>query len=97
MGKKATDKCSRVEGALIGRVKLKDQCQNQTVLVATDNSTVVGYRNKQGGIHSAEMCVFLWKIIVQHYHITLKPRHITGCLNVMPNLLSRSNQVQSTD
>ena len=26
----------------------KDQCQNQTVLVATDNSTVVAYINKQG-------------------------------------------------
>ena len=34
----------------------KDQCQNQTVLVATDNSTVVAYINKQGGTHSAEMC-----------------------------------------
>ena len=29
----------------------KDQCQNQTVLVATDNSTVVTYINKQGGTH----------------------------------------------
>ena len=34
----------------------KDQCQNQTVLVATDNSTVIAYINKQGGTHSAEMC-----------------------------------------
>ena len=31
----------------------KDECQNQTVLVATDNSTVVAYINKQGGTHSA--------------------------------------------
>ena len=30
----------------------KDQCQDQTVLVATDNSTVVAYINKQGGTHS---------------------------------------------
>ena len=29
--------------------RFKDQCQNQTVLVATDNSTVVAYINKQGG------------------------------------------------
>ena len=36
--------------------KLKDQCQNQTVLVATDNSTVDDYMNEQGGTHSAEMC-----------------------------------------
>ena len=77
----------------------KNQCQNQTVLVATDNSTVVAYINKQGGTHSAEMCALLWKIMTwcHHYHITLNARHIPGCLNVMANLLSRSNQVQSTE
>ena len=77
----------------------KDQCQNQTVLVATDNSTVVAYINKQGGTHSAEMCALLWKIMTwcHRYHITLKARHIPGCLNVMADLLSRSNQVQSTE
>ena len=77
----------------------KDQCQNQTVLAATNNSTVVAYINKQGGTHSAEMCALLWKIMTwcHHYHITLKARHIPGCLNVMADLLSRSNQVQSTE
>ena len=77
----------------------RDQCQNQTVLVATDNSTVVAYINKQGGTHSAEMCALLWKIMYwcHHYHIRLKARHIPGCLNVMADLLSRSNQVQSTE
>ena len=61
------------------------------------NSTVVAY--KQGGTHSAEMCALLWKIMTwcHHYHITLKARHIPGCLNVMADLLSRSNQVQSTE
>ena len=77
----------------------KDKCQSQTVLVATDNSTVIAYINKQGGTHSAEMCALLWKIMTwcHHYHITLKARHIQGCLNVMADLLSRSNQVQSTE
>ena len=74
----------------------KDQCQNQTVLVATDNSTVVTYVNKQGGTLSVEMCALLWKIMTwcHRYHITLKARHIPGCLNMMADLLSRSNQVQ---
>ena len=67
----------------------KDQCQNQTVLVATDNSTVVAYINKQGGTHSVEMCALLRKIMTWC--------HIPGCLNVMADLLSRSNQVQSTE
>ena len=77
----------------------KEQFQNQTVLVAMDNSTVVAYINKQGGSHSAEMCALLWKIMTwcHHYHITFKGRHIPGCLNVMADLLSRSNQVQSTE
>ena len=71
--------------------RFKNQCQNQTVLVAMDNST--------GGTHSVEMCSLLWKIMTwcHHYKITLKSRHIPGCLNVMANLLSRSNQVQSTE
>ena len=35
--------------------------------------------------------------LVPSYQITLKARHIPGCLNVMADLLSRSNQVQSTE
>ena len=35
--------------------------------------------------------------LCHHFHITLKARHIPGCLNVMADLLSRSNQVQSTE
>ena len=67
--------------------RFKDQCQNQTVLVAIDNSTVVAYINKQEGTHSAEMCALLWKIMTwcYHYQITLKTRHIPGCLNVKSN------------
>ena len=43
--------------------RFKDQCQNQTVLVPTDNSTAVAYINKRGGTHLAEMCALLWKIM----------------------------------
>ena len=57
------------------------------------------YINKQGGTHSAEICALLWRLMTwcHHYHIILKARHIPGCLNVMADLLSRSNQVQSTE
>ena len=88
-----------LKAAFLALRRFKDQCQDQTVLVATDNSTVVAYINKQGGTHSAEMCALLWRIMTwcHHSHITLKARHIPGCLNVMADLLSRSNQVQSTE
>ena len=93
-GNKATHKCSRAESGFSGPSKFQG-----TVLVATDNSTVVAYINKQGGTHSAEICALLWKIMTgcRHYQISLKARHIPGCLNVMADLLSRSNQVQSTE
>ena len=82
----------------LGLRHFKDQCQDQTVLVATDNSTVVAYINKQGRTHSAEMSTLLWRIMTwcHHFRSTLKARHIPGCLNVMADLLSRSNEVQST-
>ena len=74
--------------------RFKDQCQNQTVLVATDNSTAVAYINKQGKTHLAEICALPGKIMTwcHHYQITGFP----GCLNVMAGSLSRSTQVQST-
>ena len=87
-------KCSRVEGISLALKRFKDQCHNQPVLVVTDNSSVGAYINKQGGTHS-----LLWKIMTwcHHYQITLRARHIPRCLNVIADLLSRSNQVQSTE
>ena len=81
--KRATHKRPRIESCLSGPETLQR----------------VAYINKQGGTHSAEMCALLWRIMTwcHHFHITLKARHIPGCLNVMADLLSRSNQVQSTE
>ena len=76
----------------------KDQCQNQSV--SCDGQLNSGsLHQQQGGTHSAEMCALLWKIMTwgHHYLITLKARHVLGYLNVMADLLSRSNQVQSTE
>ena len=79
--------------------RFRDQCQNQTVLLATDNSTVVAYISKQEGIHSAEMCALLWRVMTccHHYQLTQQARHIPGCLNMMADSMSRRNQTQSTE
>ena len=97
-GKKATHKCSRAEGGFSGPSKVQGPVSKPNSVGARDNSTVVAYINKQGGTHLAAMCALLWKIMTwcHHYQITLKARYIPGCLNVMADLLSRSNQVQST-
>ena len=98
-GKRLHINILELKAVFLALQRFKDQCQNQAVLVTTDNSTVVAYINKQGGTHSVEMCVLLWKIMTwwHRYQITLKARHIPECLNVMADLLSRSNQVQSTE
>ena len=69
------------------------------MLVATGNSTVVAYITNKEELTLQRYALFCGKIMTwcHHYQITLKARHMPGCLNVMTDLLSRSNQVQSTE
>ena len=68
--------------------------QGRQVMVATDNSTVVSYINKQGGTRSSTLLrltvdLFLW---LESRGIIVRARHIPGCLNVIADHLSRPNQ-----
>ena len=96
-GKKSTYKHPRIEGSLPGPSKLQGPVPEPNS-ASCNGQLNSGSLHKQGGTHSVEMCALLWKIMTwcHHYHITLKARHIPGCLNVMADL-SRSNQVQSTE
>ena len=75
------------------------QCKNQIVLIATDNTTVVAYINKQGGMKSGSLCALLWRLLAWCHPrgIVLKARHIPGRLNVIAHKLSRHNQVIQTE
>ena len=97
-GKKATHKCPRIEGGRPGPSRLQGPVPEPNS-VSCDLQLNSGSLHQQTRRNSAEMCALLWKIMTwcHHYHITLKARHIPGCLNVMADLLSRSNQVQSTE
>ena len=92
VGKKATHKHSTVQGGLPGPSKLQGP-------VPKPNSASCNEQLNSGSLHkqthSAKMCALLWKIMTwcHRYHITLKAKYIPGCLNVMADLLSRSNQV----
>ena len=73
--------------------------QGHHVLIATDNTTVIAYINKQGGTHSHLLLrlvvdLFLW---LQTRDITLRARHILSCLNVIADRLSRPNQPIMTE
>ena len=74
-------------------------CSNNIVLVATDNTTVVAYINKEGGMKSGPLCALLWRILpwCTRRQVTLKARHIPGWLNVIADKLSRLGQTIQTE
>ena len=74
-------------------------CVRKMVLVATDNTTVVLYINKEGGMRSGPLCALLWRILTwcTGNQVTLKARHIPGRLNVVADKLSRLGQTIQTE
>ena len=74
-------------------------CTDQIALVATDNTTVVAYINKEGVMRSSTLCALLWRILTwcTTNKVTLKARHIPGRLNVVTDKLSRVDQTIQTE
>ena len=70
-------------------------CVGKIVLVAADNTTVVAYINKEGGMRSG----LLWRILTwcSQRQVTLKARHIPGRLNVIADKLPRLGQTIQTE
>ena len=79
--------------------EFQDLCVDKIVLVATDNTTVVAYINKEGGMRSGPLCALLWRILTwcSQRQVTLKARHIPGHLNVIADKLSRLGQIIQTE
>ena len=78
--------------------EFQDLCTDNIVLIATDNTTVVAYINKEGGMRSGQLCALLWRILTwcSQRQVTLKARHIPGRLNVIADKLSRLGQTIQT-
>ena len=72
---------------------------HKVIEVASDNSTVVWYINKQGGTRSPELIALTWRLLswCQARQIVLSARHIPGVLNVIADTLSRKYQVLHTE
>ena len=71
----------------------------KSVLVATDNSTVVCYLNKQSGTRSWSLHTLTYDILLWcfNHQVVLRSRHIPGRLNVIADQLSRSGQILPTE
>ena len=74
-------------------------CRGWVVLVATNNTTVVAYINKEGGVRSGSLCALLWRLLswCNLREICLRACHIPGRLNVIADKLSRHCQVIQTE
>ena len=55
----------------------KMTCRNNHILIASDNTSVVSYINKQGGTRSTELCTLMWRILIwcNLKNVTLRARH----------------------
>ena len=88
-----------LKAVLLALKSFEHLCRDQIVLVATDNTTVVSYINKQGGMRSGSLCALLWRLLSWCHPrgISLRARHIPGRLNVIADKLSRHNQLIQTE
>ena len=84
-----------LKAVLLALKRFQHIVQGQIVLDATDNTTVVAYINKEGGMRSGSICTLLWRLLCwcNLRHIVLKARHIPGHLNVIAGKLSRQGQI----
>lgn len=73
--------------------------RNKSVLLSTDNSTVVSYIKKQGGTHSRTLFSDTQNLLLlcQDLGIVLSVKHIPGRLNVLADHLSRKHQTLATE
>ena len=88
-----------LKAVLVALKEFRDLCSGQIVLVATDNTTVVSYISKEGGMRSGLLCALLWRMLTwcTRHQVTLKARHIPGRLNVVADKLSRLGQIIQTE
>ena len=84
-----------LKGAFLALKEFQDCFSNKIVLIAMDNTTVVAYINKEGGMRSGPLCTLLCRILTwcSRKLLTLKAWHISGQLNVVADKLSRLGEI----
>ena len=67
-----------LKAVLLALKRFQQLVQGKVVLIATDNTTVVAYINKEGGMRSGSLCALLWRLLCwcNLRQIVLKARHI---------------------
>ena len=77
----------------------RDVVRGQTVMIATDNSTVLGYLRNQGGTKSVDLLGLTYQFfaLTAELEMTFLCRHVPGRKNILADQLSRADQVIHTE
>ena len=70
------------------------QILHKRILIASDNTTVFGYLNKQKGGGGGHMYLLVWRILAycNPWNILKRDRHIVGCLSIRAYILFRRDK-----
>ena len=70
-----------------------------TVIVMSDNSSVVAHLRKQGGTRSQLLCFWTRRVLLlsEEWGVELRARYIPGKRNVIADSLIRKNQIVHTE
>ena len=98
-GEVAAHQSSRDEGAVHRPSVVSRRCIGYHVTAMCDNSTVVAYVNKQGGMVSRALCLLASHLLrwMESLDIHLNERYLSGQANVLADLLSCRGQVVGTE
>ena len=83
--------CLELQAVILTIQNFLPQLRNQSVLIRSDNTTVVQFINKQGGTKSPQLCYKaweLWQMAIKN-NMNLKAATIAGAANILPDQLSR--------
>ena len=96
-GEVAAHQSSRNEGNVSGVAVISGVGRRVTAMC--NNSTVVAYVNKQGGMVSRSLCLLASRLLrwTESLDVHLDARYLPGQSNVLADLLSRRDQVIGTE
>ncbi len=83
--------CKELLAVYLALVQFTPLLQGRSVLIMTDNTSVVGYINKEGGTVSQNLCNIAMRIYqwASYHSVVISARHIAGILNIWADRLSR--------
>ena len=88
-----------MKALLLGLQSFREDVISHHVTEMCDNSTVVAYVNKQGGMVSRALCLLASRLLrwTESLYIHHEARYLPGQANVLADLLSRRGQVVGTE